>query len=716
MLRHPHLGLLALTAILISSGCGDDSEQSSSSGDGGSGGQGGDTGGGDAGGGDAGGGGGGSDNPGPTVSIVFPAEPSYTDATEITVRGSASDPQGVGSVRVAGVEATSDDGFATWSATVPLGPGTTELLVEATDDGGALSDDTTVPLRWASAIWQAPTVGALSADGKTFYLLDDWLSAVFAVDVATGNRSLLTGPEKGAGPQFAESGPRGIAVDDMRSRVLVSNGSELTAVDLTTGDREIVSDQDVGQGPALSIATFAVQPSQSRAISIGMTYGGLTAIDLLTGDRSPIVTDPPLLAGAGAALSVDDVSGYAYLTAFGSVTRIDLSNGAVTSLGSTPLLAGNAYSRCAVDGAGSTLFLSRAAEPLVRFDLLTGTGQLASVDAGPELGRIEALSFDPATGRVIGNDRHVGAFSYDPQTNASTTVSSPSGRDPDDLAVLTQVSNLAGNAAELLWLTDDGDVFAIKRMTGTISLLADEATYAQVGLSKPFSEATGLGDGALLWFSPEQTLLHVDGSGTPSIVASPLIGDGPSLDLISSLAVDETGSFAIALAGGGATPALVQIDLTTGDRHVVADSTNQPGMALSRTAILLPGGTQALLAKPGGLVTVDMASGATADAAPECTTTFDMLALGATDDTVIGARFSSSVDRTEITLGGGCGSTFSGTNQDPKYAGTNAMWTDSSRSVLYATATGPLTGGESSSSGQIMAIDLLTGSRVYVGP
>ncbi|MCA9613242.1 MAG: hypothetical protein KC586_10865, partial [Myxococcales bacterium] len=54
----------------------------------------------------------------PELSLHFPSRVSQIAAADVLVRGSATDASGVTSVRVNDVDATSDDGFATFEARV----------------------------------------------------------------------------------------------------------------------------------------------------------------------------------------------------------------------------------------------------------------------------------------------------------------------------------------------------------------------------------------------------------------------------------------------------------------------------------------------------------------------------------------------------------------------------------------------------------------------
>ncbi len=72
----------------------------------------------------------------PSAQIVFPSPVSYTDASQLHVRGTTSDAHTITSVTVNGVAATSNDAFAHWSALVPIAPGENNLVVRVSDSFG----------------------------------------------------------------------------------------------------------------------------------------------------------------------------------------------------------------------------------------------------------------------------------------------------------------------------------------------------------------------------------------------------------------------------------------------------------------------------------------------------------------------------------------------------------------------------------------------------
>jgi DNA-binding beta-propeller fold protein YncE len=74
---------------------------------------------------------------------------------------------------------------------------------------------------------------------KRALVLDRPGNALFTVDLATGQRALLSGAGAGTGP--ALSAPRAVAVDTSLDRALIIQSGVMLAVDLTTGNRTIVS-------------------------------------------------------------------------------------------------------------------------------------------------------------------------------------------------------------------------------------------------------------------------------------------------------------------------------------------------------------------------------------------------------------------------------------------------------------------------------------------
>jgi DNA-binding beta-propeller fold protein YncE len=155
----------------------------------------------------------------------------------------------------------------------------------------------------------SPAAIALDAANNRVLVLDEWLDALLEVDLSTGDRSVISDAVTGAGPIFDVARPLlSLALDLAHNRALVSDNSlgALLAVDLDSGDRSIISDSVTGNGPAFAPVLSIVSDLANNRALIG-DLSGLLAVDLATGDRTPISnnsrgTGPLLYYSASIAL------------------------------------------------------------------------------------------------------------------------------------------------------------------------------------------------------------------------------------------------------------------------------------------------------------------------------------------------------------------------------------------------------------------------------
>ena len=332
-----------------------------------------------------------NDSTPPTAAIRFPIGGMMTDADTIHVSGTASDISGVASVRVNGAAATSTDGFATWTAAVPLHRGTNVLEVTAADvfnntDAHAASvsieDPGTFLLGVVDVASDVPHNRVLAADtlhdailsvdltdgtrevltgmgvgtgpnmadperlatdlphGRVI-VLDAQAQSLFAVGLVTGNRVLLSGPSFGGGPALQSA--HGLALDSGRGQALVgalnSGGSgttELIAVTLAGGDRALFSGGGTGTGPDFAgIVDTTMDVAHDRILVLDAGSVNLFAVDPVTGDRT-IVSGPSVGAGpvfvSPVKLAVDSIGNRAYVEdpGLGAILVVDLASGSRT--------------------------------------------------------------------------------------------------------------------------------------------------------------------------------------------------------------------------------------------------------------------------------------------------------------------------------------------------------------------------------------------------
>ncbi len=193
----------------------------------------------------------------PTVNVLFPNQSGLTNNNFITIRGTASDDSGNVTVTVNGEEAETDDNFATWEAFIDLELGENSYTVVATDDAGNTSMAMGSVNR--ATLFGAPSSLVMDTANNRALISDELLQSIFAVDLTSGERSVLFDNSGLALDLFVN--PTDVYLDEANNRLLVLdfvdpptiNGAvrqtvfdlspkRLWAVDLETGERTVLID------------------------------------------------------------------------------------------------------------------------------------------------------------------------------------------------------------------------------------------------------------------------------------------------------------------------------------------------------------------------------------------------------------------------------------------------------------------------------------------
>ena len=137
----------------------------------------------------------------PSIAIVSPASGSSTTQANITVQGTSTDAlSGVAGVRlnINGATVSTSNGFATWTATVPLGFGTNAITATATDNAGNTTTTAPVIITTSATPAYNPLVIPDTITGTTFNLNLSQKTKQFRSGVATTtyayNNALFWGP------------------------------------------------------------------------------------------------------------------------------------------------------------------------------------------------------------------------------------------------------------------------------------------------------------------------------------------------------------------------------------------------------------------------------------------------------------------------------------------------------------------------------------------
>ena len=201
------------------------------------------------------------------------------------------------------------------------------------------------------------------------YIVDSFLRAVIAVDLTDGSRRVVSGcdiinrcPSRqyqvGEGVPLTQ--PTDAVLDEANNRLIISDTylSALIAVDLTNGNRSVVSgctandlcpaeERNIGDGtPMLHPQALSINSSATRIVVVDDQLDALLVVDPTTGDRAIVlgclVQEICLIPERGSgpsfdrpiAVELDDDAGLAYVVDNGleAVLEVDLDNGNRTSL------------------------------------------------------------------------------------------------------------------------------------------------------------------------------------------------------------------------------------------------------------------------------------------------------------------------------------------------------------------------------------------------
>lgn len=530
----------------------------------------------------------------PTAVTVFPFDGVLTDAAELTVRGTASDPRGrpIGGVTVAGVTASSSDGFANWKAVVPLSLGLNKLGVQIRDaDGDLGSEVASVGVARNEVL--VGFRGAIALD-PTRNVIRYWKDQFTTVSIADGTATTSAG----SGTELAE--PELVVADPARDRVLASqviNGSHsLWAID-ATGARTALSGATRGTGPSLeAIGKCAIDEGNHRALCPDLAIRAITAVDLTTGDRSTISSDTPgRTRGSGptlrnpVAVDLDQAAGRLLVadSVLATVFSVDLTTGNRSILSDLntgtgePMLSASDIAFDPVRLIAIVTDSSPRNPRVVSVDVRNGDRTTLSgpgVGDGPELSGPRSVSLDLQNDRVLvadSNDGRDAILAIDIESGDRTVIfesrrgTGPFFDDTRDVAL-----DVARNR---LLVSDDGSdgkkLVAIDIDTGNRITLTDATTGAGPEITN-FESVTvdTANDRVLLIDRVGSKIVGVDPeTGDRTVLAENGVGTGPDFENPSDIAFDPATK--TALVTDSRTIALVAVDLATGSRTIVSSNT-----------------------------------------------------------------------------------------------------------------------------------------------
>ncbi len=312
----------------------------------------------------------------PITTISFPPEKSMTSSSSVVVRGSSTDASGILSVSVNGVQATSDDGFATWTAEVAdLSAGFNTLTAITTD---FQSDSSTQSVEVRSAPL-ADQINHLTMDNVSnrFFVIEN--NQLISVDSTNGLTKRMDASDS-VNPlnsvtamQFDRDNNRMIVLDNQDAL------STLKQVDLTTGARTIISQDSIAEpeGTLSSLLYDVAFDVTNDKLYIADGQKGIIAMDLSNGTRT-------LLSSKKVrAVVLDSANDRLIATTSSTVIAVDINTGLDTSLAQYSHSSGNVVLNniygLAHDSDNNRVFVSAPnSDQIIEIDLTDGSRVLLS--------------------------------------------------------------------------------------------------------------------------------------------------------------------------------------------------------------------------------------------------------------------------------------------------------------------------------------------------
>lgn len=593
-----------------------------------------------------------NDRDAPQASIVFPLPVGMTEASTITVRGTASDASPIRAVRVNGVQASSQNGFLDWTADVPLAPGKNLISVEAEDvQGNQGAAQNGVTIERVAPLLADPNGMAVTPDGTTALVFDQVGQVVLGIDVATGERTVISDSMTGTGPALVDV--VALAVSPDGTEVLAADAFEATlvAIDLATGNRRIVSGNGTGSGEGFdSLVALTLDPTGQTAFLGDDVKNVVFVVDLATGARAILSGTNAGGTTIGNGPDFDDISAMAFDASANGVLVVDTGLSAligvelsgdrfvlannnlgsgpdfVEPIGVAPAAQGNqAY---VVDKGLNALLLVNE-DNGNRF-AVSGAGQ----GSGARTSDIEALAVLPDFSRaLLLDDAAVVPVAVDLDTGERTPMAALNAGSGE--ALVTPTSVALDPAGDRLVVADDAlnGLVVIELATSDRKLFRDDGSGL---LTDPQVVAFQPDGPAVVMNSIENQCVSVDLETGAATLISSNDSPGPTWDVPEAMTLD--GSTALV---ADQAPTLVSVNLATGARTLISDNDSAPGIALEtpESLILDDARSRVLIADSGAnaVIAVDLATGERSEltgAGPELDNPI-AIAHGATPDSAV---------------------------------------------------------------------------------
>lgn len=399
---------------------------------------------------------------------------------------------------------------------------------------------------------------------------------LLSVNLANGERAIVSDANTGTGPAILY--PTALDYDPVTNRFLLTGLDALFSIDPATGDRTVLSgdvpgtDQRIGAGVGFESPEGAAFLGSQQAVVIDEILNAPTIVDLATGDRqvlpTPSIGEGPRLQGPrsmvrnGDQLIVaDSEANQLFSVNLASGDREVLLDGSDSQM--------NVPRSLALDLTGERLFIADNLneEPRVlsisleskALSVVSGAG----VGSGDALEKPQQLAFDASSGRLYLVDRGTGQLLWiDPATGDRTSISS---FDSEGLSLA-----LTDNSQEAMVISGLA-LFRVNLATGERTFVSgsnpdtDEVIGGKYSLSGTEGMVFDSENNRVFRASPsDYDIMAIDlSTGAQERVAKYELSIGPGVENPVSLLMDDSGSNLLVL--DAARCALMTVNPENGD-------------------------------------------------------------------------------------------------------------------------------------------------------
>ena len=219
------------------------------------------------------------------------------------------------------------------------------LAVDLTTGNQTLLSSTT---KGAGTLWQVPSAITYDKDNNLIYLLDPQNKNIYKVALDTGNRTIISNSAIGTGDNFIFIQSLQLDINNNRLLVLDSTYGSIVGVDLTTGNRTKLSSSNGPVGTGDTIKYFSdVNYNSATGKLLVSSYNTLIDVDLATGNRTTfseirVGTDFDYsLTGNACCIDLDENNHVLYMNnKDGSLYKIDTTDDSREKILSAPSVSG----------------------------------------------------------------------------------------------------------------------------------------------------------------------------------------------------------------------------------------------------------------------------------------------------------------------------------------------------------------------------------------